>query len=97
MDAGPARLIDRYALVIENTTADVIDFMDALSAIVPMKIDLDLQITLMASALILRVGEGLEGRAPSCAPPSTGAASPSRIGRRAPLLADYARSRSLAR
>ena len=60
----PAQLIDRYALVIENTTADVIDFMDALSAIVPMKIDLDLQITLMASALILPVGEGLEGAHP---------------------------------
>ena len=64
MDAGPARLIDRYAPVIENTIADAIDFMDALSAIVPMKIDLDLQITLMASALILRIGKGLEGAHP---------------------------------
>ena len=61
-------LIDRYArrMVIENTIADAVDFfhMDALSAAVPMKIDVDLQLTLMASALyrILgrRVGGGLE-------------------------------------
>ena len=50
-----ARLIDRYArrMVIENTIADAIDFfhMDALSAAVPMKIDLDVQLTLMASSL----------------------------------------------
>ena len=38
---------------IENNLADAIDFfhMDALSAAVPMKIDVDLQLTLMASAL----------------------------------------------
>ena len=49
------RLIDRYArrMVIENTIADAIDFfhMDALSAAVPMKADIDIQLTLMASAL----------------------------------------------
>ena len=83
MDASPARLIDRYALVIENTIADAIDFMDALSAIVPMKIDLDLQITLMASALVLRVGECLEAarartiNSYALAPPSKETASPS--------------------
>lgn len=63
-----ALLIDRYArrMVIENTIADAVDFfhMDALSAAVPMKIDVDLQLTLMASALyrILgrRVGGGLQ-------------------------------------
>ncbi len=63
-----ARLIDRYArrMVIENTSADAIDFfhMDALSAAVPMKIDLDLQLTLMASTLYRllakRVGNGFE-------------------------------------
>ena len=53
MHAPAARLIDRYArrMVIENTIADAIDFfhMDALSAAVPMKIDLDVQLTLMAS------------------------------------------------
>ena len=65
----PAReLVDRYArrMVIENTIADAIDFfhMDALSAAVPLKVHLDLQITLMASALyrILarRLGNGME-------------------------------------
>ena len=68
MRAPAARLIDRYArhMVIENTIADAIDFfhMDALSAAVPMKIDLDVQLTLMASSLYRllakRVGNGLE-------------------------------------
>ena len=61
-------LVDRYArrMVIENTDADAIDFfhMDALSAAVPLKVHLDLQINLMASALyrILarRLGNGME-------------------------------------
>ena len=66
---APARiLVDRYArrMVIENTVADAIDFfhMDALSAAVPLKIQIDLQLTLMASALyrILakRLGNGME-------------------------------------
>ncbi len=68
MDEHPARLIDRYArrMVIENTIADAIDFfhMDALSAAVPMKVDFDLQLTLMASSLYrllgVRVGNGFE-------------------------------------
>ena len=63
-----SRLIDRYArrMVIENAIAEAIDFfhMDALSAVVPMKINLDLQLTLMASSLYRmlarRVGNGLE-------------------------------------
>jgi len=50
-----SRLVDRYArrMVIENAIADAIDFfhMDALSAAVPMKVDPDLQLTLMASGL----------------------------------------------
>ena len=62
------RLIDRYArrTLIENAIADAIDFfhMDALSAAVPMKIDLDIQLTLMASSLYRvlakRVGNGFE-------------------------------------
>ena len=68
MDEPPARLIDRYArrMVIENTLADAIDFfhMDALSAAVPLQVDLDLQLTLMASSLYRllgkRVGNGFE-------------------------------------
>ncbi len=55
LNAPPRDLIDRYArrMVIENTIADAIDFfhMDALSAAVPMKINVDVQLTVMASAL----------------------------------------------
>ena len=53
-------------MVIENTIADAIDFfhMDALSAAVPLKVHLDLQVTLMADTLyrILarRLGNGME-------------------------------------
>ena len=68
MEAPAPQLIDRCArrMVIENTIADAIDFfrMDALSAAVPMKVDLDLQLTLMASThyriLAVRVGRGHE-------------------------------------
>ena len=68
MDEPASRLVDRYArrMVIENTIADAIDFfhMDALSAAVPMRIDLDVQLTLMASSLCrilgIRVGQGFE-------------------------------------
>ncbi len=68
MDEPAARLIDRYArrMVIENTIADAIDFfhMDALSAAVPMKVDLDVQLTVMASSLYRllgqRIGNGFE-------------------------------------
>lgn len=55
MKTSASQLVDRYArrMVIENAIADAIDFfhMDALSAAVPMKVDLDLQLTLMASGL----------------------------------------------
>ena len=55
MKRSPAKLIGRYAqrMVIENSIADGIDFfhMDALSSAVAMKIDCDLQLTLMASSL----------------------------------------------
>src|SRR5215813_10085295 len=48
-------LVDRYAqrMVIENGIADGIDFfhMDALSSAVALKVDCDLQLTLMASSL----------------------------------------------
>jgi hypothetical protein len=63
-----AHLIGRYAqrMIIENTIADGIDFfhMDALSSAVAMKVDLDLQLTLMASGLYrllaTRIGHGYE-------------------------------------
>ena len=65
MKTPAPRLIDRYArrMVIENTIAEAIDFfhMDALSAGVPMKVDLDLQLNLMASALYrILAGNGFE-------------------------------------
>jgi transposase len=61
-----ARLISRYAqrMLIENTIADGIDFfhMDALSSAVAMKVNCDLQLTLMASSLYRllaeRIGNG---------------------------------------
>ena len=72
MSGAASRLIDRYTrrMLIENTLADAIDFfhMDALSAAVPMKIDVDLQLTLIASSLYRimakRVGNGLENAKP---------------------------------
>ncbi len=62
------RLITRYAqrMVIENGIADGIDFfhMDALSSAVAMKMNCDLQLTLMASSLYKllgrQIGEGYE-------------------------------------
>ncbi len=63
-----AKLIGRYArrMIIENNIQDGIDFfhMDALSSAVPMKVDCDLQLTLMASSLYrllgVQVGQGYE-------------------------------------
>jgi Transposase DDE domain len=50
-----ANLVERYAqrMIIENSIADGIDFfhMDALSSAVAMKVNCDLQLTLMASSL----------------------------------------------
>jgi hypothetical protein len=58
---SPAKLIGRYAhrMLIENGIADGIDFfhMDALSSAVPMKVNCDLQLTLMASNLYRLFGE----------------------------------------
>ena len=62
------QLIGRYAqrMVIENNIADGIDFfhMDALSSAVAMKVDCDLQLTLLASSLYRllghRVGNGYQ-------------------------------------
>jgi len=65
---APGQLIGRYAqrMIIENSIADGIDFfhMDALSSAVAMKVNCDLQLTLMASSLYrllgARVGRGYE-------------------------------------
>ncbi|MGH8645764.1 MAG: hypothetical protein ACREX4_15405, partial [Gammaproteobacteria bacterium] len=57
---APATVIGRYAerMIIENGIADGIDFfhMDALSSAVAMKINCDLQLTLMASSLYRLLG-----------------------------------------
>ena len=68
LDTKPADLVDRYArrMVIENAIAESIDFfhMDALSSAVPLKIDADLQFTVMAGTLYRllarRIGHGHE-------------------------------------
>jgi hypothetical protein len=68
MKQSPANLIGRYArrMLIENDIADGIDFfhMDALSSAVAMKLNCDLQLTLMASSLYRllasRIGHGYE-------------------------------------
>ena len=65
---SPAKLIGRYAqrMVIENSIADGIEFfhMDALSSAVAMKVNCDLQLTLMASSLYrllgARIGKGYQ-------------------------------------
>jgi hypothetical protein len=65
---SPAKLIGRYAqrMLIENNIADGIDFfhMDALSSAVAMKVDCDLQLTLMASSLYrllaVKIGDGYQ-------------------------------------
>jgi transposase-like protein len=65
---SPSHLIGRYAqrMLIENNIEDGIDFfhMDALSSAVALKVDLDLQLTLMASSLYrllgYRVGNGYQ-------------------------------------
>ncbi len=65
--SAPKR-IERYArrMIIENHIQDGIDFfhMDALSSAVPMKVDCDLQLTLMGSSLYrllgIAMGQGYE-------------------------------------
>jgi transposase len=57
---SPAKLIARYAkrMLIENGIQDGVDFfhMDALSSAVAMKVNCDLQLTLMASSLYRLLG-----------------------------------------
>lgn len=68
LSRSPAPLIERYArrMLIENQIADGIDFfhMDALSSAVAMKVNCDLQLTLMANSLYrllgVRIGHGYE-------------------------------------
>jgi hypothetical protein len=59
----PAALITRYAqrMLIENGIADAIHFfhLDALSSMVDLKVDFDLQLTLMASTLYRLFAEHL--------------------------------------
>jgi len=63
-----SKIIDRYAkrMIIENRIEDSIDFfhMDALSSAVAMKVNLDIQLTLMASSLYrllaLKIGNGYQ-------------------------------------
>lgn len=67
-----AKLIGRYAgrMIIENTIADGIEFfhMDALSSAVALKVNCDLQLTLLGSALYRllgrRIGHGHERARP---------------------------------
>jgi transposase len=63
LNRSAPKLIQRYAqrMIIENNIADAIDFfhMDALSSAVPMKVNLDLQLTLMASSLYRLLGTKL--------------------------------------
>jgi len=68
MRRSPAKLIGRYAqrMLIENGIEDGIEFfhMDALSSAVALKVNCDLQLTLMASSLYRllggRIGHGYE-------------------------------------
>jgi transposase len=68
LNRSPKKLVDRYArrMIIENGISDAIDFfhMDALSSSVAMKVDCDLQLTLMASSLYRifagKIGHGYE-------------------------------------
>lgn len=58
---SPARLIERYArrMLIENNIEDSVNFfhIDALSSAVALKVNCDLQLTLMASSLYRYLGQ----------------------------------------
>lgn len=74
LEESASDLIDRYArrMLIENTIADAVEFfhMDALSAAVPLRIDLDVQLTLMASALYRLLANRLDERFQTAEPAS---------------------------
>ncbi|MEK6757246.1 MAG: hypothetical protein AABZ02_13925 [Bacteroidota bacterium] len=61
MRRSAAKLIGRYArrMLIENNIADGVNFfhMDALSSAVALKINCDVQLTLMASSLYRHLGQ----------------------------------------
>jgi hypothetical protein len=63
LNRAASKLIERYAqrMIIENRIADGIDFfhMDALSSAVAMKVNCDLQLTLMASSLYRLLGSDI--------------------------------------
>jgi hypothetical protein len=63
LESAPGPLITRYAqrMLIENGIAEAIHFfhLDALSSMVDLKVDFDLQITLMASTLYRLLAERL--------------------------------------
>ena len=63
LESAPGPLITRYAqrMLIENGIAEAIHFfhLDALSSMVELKVDFDLQITLMASTLYRLLAERL--------------------------------------
>ncbi|HWS94266.1 MAG TPA: hypothetical protein VN306_17795 [Mycobacterium sp.] len=62
---GAAGLIDTYArrMLIENSISDGVDFfhMDALSSVVAMKVNCDLQLTLIGSSLYRLLGARIGG------------------------------------
>jgi hypothetical protein len=62
---GAAGLIDTYArrMLIENSISDGVDFfhIDALSSVVAMKVNCDLQLTLMGSSLYRLLGAHIGG------------------------------------
>ena len=61
MKRSPTQLIDRYArrMIVEYVIRDAIDFfhVDALSSAVSMRINVDLQMTVMVSVLYRLLGE----------------------------------------
>jgi len=65
LQRGVSDLIEHYAkrMLIENTISDSIDFfhMDALSSAVALKINCDLQLTLIGSSLYWMLGTRLGG------------------------------------
>ena len=72
LEESVAELVDRYArrVLIENAIADTIDFfhLDALSSGVPLKVEVDLQLTLLGGTLYRllaeRIGQGHERERP---------------------------------
>ena len=66
LEEKPAVLVDRYArrMLVENAIENAINFfhMDALSSTVPLRIDLDLQLTILASTLYQTLAKRLGPR-----------------------------------